>query len=240
MTGSRGWATSSGRRGSLVVFAKRPAPGRVKTRLCPPLTAEQAAELYACMLDDVLEVTAAAAECLGFEAVLAVDPPDARGALARRAPRAFRVIAQRGGDLGLRMARVVAQAAAGGGLPVVLRGSDSPALSVETLVEAARALDRADLVASPDPDGGYSLVGLHRPVAGLFDHPMSHGRVLEQTRAAAEARGLRVRLLEPGFDVDTAADLARLAAWRAGPCSSGGRRTLAWLDGLPAWPGEAA
>jgi rSAM/selenodomain-associated transferase 1 len=232
--------TPGGRHGSLVVFAKQPAPGRVKTRLCPPLTAEQAAELYGCMLDDVLEASAAAAARLGFDAVLAVDPPAARGAMARRAPRIFRVIAQRGGDLGARMSHAVAQAAAAGALPVVLRGSDSPALAVETLVDAGHALAEVDLVASPDPDGGYSLVGLRRPAPGLLDHPMSHGGVLEQTRAAAADRGLRVRLLEPGFDLDTAADLERLAAWRAGPAASGCRRTLAWLDRHRAWPGAAA
>jgi len=235
-----GCATPGGRRGSLVVLAKQPAPGRVKTRLCPPLALEEAAELYACMLDDVLEATAAAAERLGFEAVLAVDPPDACAAMARRAPRAFRAVAQRGGGLGARLAHAAAQAAAAGALPVVLRGSDSPALPGEALVAAARALDEVDLVACPDPDGGYSLVGLRRPAPGLFDHPMSHGGVLEQTLAAAAERGLRSRLLEPGFDVDTAADLARLLARRGGPGAAGCRRTLAWLDHHRAGPGPQA
>jgi glycosyltransferase A (GT-A) superfamily protein (DUF2064 family) len=184
----------------------------------------------------VLETTAAAASRLGFEAVLAVDPPDAGAALARRAPAAFRVVAQRGGSLGARMDHVVAAAAAAGALPVVLRGSDSPALPADALVEAARALDEADLVACPDPDGGYSLVGLRRPAPGLFAHPMSHGRVLEQTLAAARARGLRTRLAGPGFDVDTADDLGRLAALRGGPAAEACRRTLAWLDRHRAGP----
>jgi len=137
------------------------------------------------------------------------------------------------------MGHAVAQAAAAGALPVVLRGSDSPALAPEALVAAARALDEVDLVASPDPDGGYSLVGLRRPAPGLFDHPMSHERVLEQTLAAASVRGLRARLLEPGFDVDMAADLARLAAVRAGPTGGACRRTLAWLDRQRAWLGDS-
>jgi rSAM/selenodomain-associated transferase 1 len=225
-----------------VVFAKEPAAGRVKTRLCPPLDPARAAELYACMLDDVLEATAAAAERLDFDAVLTVDPPAARRALARRAPRAFRVVAQRGGDLGARLDHAAAQAAAAGALPVLLRGSDSPALGTDALVEAAAALADADLVASPDPDGGYSLVGLRRPVPGLFAHPMSHGDVLEQTFAAARAAGLATRRLAPGFDLDTAADLERLAAWRDGPGRdrSACARTLAWLDRHRAWPGAAA
>jgi len=122
----------------------------------------------------------------------------------------------------------------------VLRGSDSPAVGADALVDAAGALGEADLVAAPDPDGGYSLVGLRRPVPGLFDHPMSHGGVLEQTLAAARARGLRTRRLAPGFDLDTAADLARLAAWRREGPTSVGRRTVAWLDRHRAWPGAVA
>jgi len=72
--------------GSFVILAKEPAAGRVKTRLTPPLSPEQAAELYACMLDDVLDATAGAAERVGWGVVLAVDPPEAGPALARRAP----------------------------------------------------------------------------------------------------------------------------------------------------------
>jgi len=225
------------RRGSLVVLAKEPAAGRVKTRLCPPLAPDEAAELYTCMLDDVLETTAEAASRLGWDAVLAVDPPEARAHLARRAPGAFRVVEQRGGALGARMAHAVAQAAAAGALPVLLRGSDSPALAADALVTAARALARADLVVSPDPDGGYGLVGLRRPAPGLFDHPMSHGRVLEQTLAAAGRLGLRAQRLAPGFDLDTAADLARLAEHRAHCGAHACPRTLAWLDRHRAWPG---
>ena len=227
-------------RGSFVVFAKEPTPGRVKTRLCPPLSPEQAAELYACMLDDVLEATAEASKRLGYEAVLAIDPPDARSLLARQVPLGFRVVAQRGGGLGERMEHAAACAAAGGSERVVLRGSDSPALRVEDLVAAAAALNEADLVAAPDPDGGYSLLGLGRPSAGLFDHAMSHSGVLEQTLAAARTRGLRTHLLAPGFDLDIAADLSRLARERERPGPEACRRTLAWLDRNRAWPGAGA
>lgn len=227
--------------GVVVVFAKAPVAGRVKTRLCPPLSHEQAAAFYACMLDDVLETTAAAAESLGLEAVLAVDPPEARAALVRRAPPAYRVVAQRGRDLAARMACSVAEQAAGGLRPILLRGSDSPALAVSLLADAVAALaSGADLVLSPDADGGYSVVGLNRPVPGLFSDPMSHAGVLEQTVARAERAGLRVHLLEPCFDLDTEADLARLAERRrrgaALPCP----RTLGWLDRYRAWPDAAA
>lgn len=222
--------------GSFVVFAKEPAPGRVKTRLSPALTPEQAAELYGCMLDDVLETTVAAAERAGFEVVLAIDPPEAREALARRAPAGVRVVAQCGGDLGARMERAAAEVASGGPGPVLLRGSDSPGLTMEMLLDAASALAEADLVAAPDPDGGYSLVGLARPVPGLFDHAMSHENVLDQTFTAARRRGLEARTLEPGFDLDTVDDLVRLVEQARGGGAGSCPRTLAWLARHPISP----
>jgi rSAM/selenodomain-associated transferase 1 len=227
--------------GVVVVFAKAPVPGRVKTRLCPPLSHEQAAAFYACMLDDVLETTAAAAESLGLEAVLAVDPPEARAALVRRVPPAYRVVAQHGRDLAARMARSVAEHAAGGLRPILLRGSDSPALPASLLADAVAALaSGADAVLSSDADGGYSLVGLNRPASGLFSHPMSHAGVLDQTVSRAEQAGLRVHLLEPCFDLDTEADLVRLAEWRRIGRPLQCPRTLGWLDRYRAWPGAAA
>jgi rSAM/selenodomain-associated transferase 1 len=196
--------------GALVIFAKAPRPGFVKTRMCPPLTPEQAATFYACMLDDVLEATASAAPRLGLGVVLAVHPAEAAAELAQRAP-GFRVIAQRGDDLSQRMSAAAETVAAAGHRPVLLRGSDSPALGEDALSACLAALDAHDVALCPDRDGGYSLVGMRRHAPGLFDHAMSTGRVLEDTLARAAALGLRVKLLAPGFDLDTAADLHWLA-----------------------------
>lgn len=219
----------------LLVFAKYPRPGLVKTRMTPPLEPALAAELYAHLLDDVLAAMANAAPACGLEPVLAVHPPEAVAVLAERAPHAFRVIAQHGPDLGARMAFAVAEAAAGGFDPILLRGSDSPALTEGTLREAIERLSRADLVVSPDLDGGYNLVGLHCPVTGLFDHMMSATSALEDMLAHAVRRGLRTERLAAGFDLDTVGDLAWLAAARergdALPCP----RTLAFLDEHGLW-----
>lgn len=223
------------RRGAIAVFAKRPWPGEVKTRLCPPLTPGQAADLYRCMLDDVLEATAEAARALDLEPLLAVSPPAAGAELVRGAPPEFRAIAQHGADLGARMARVAAELAAGGAGPILLRGSDNPALGVDCIAAACRALESAELAIAPDLDGGYGLIGLQRPVPGLFDHPMSTASVLRDTTANAEARGLRVATLDAHFDLDGAADLARLATLRHGPLARLCRRTLAWLDDEGIW-----
>lgn len=214
--------------GALAVFAKPPRAGEVKTRLVPPLRPEEAAELYACLLADVTAASAAACERLGLVPYLAVYPPEEAAALARRAPEGFRPLAQRGGDLGARMEAAAYDLAAAGHAPVLLRGSDSPALAPETLERAVEALREVDLVLAPDADGGYGLVGLRRPAPGLFDHPMSTSRVLRDTLAGARARGLRWRLLEPGFDVDRPSDLARVAALRGRPEAALCPRTLAF------------
>lgn len=218
-----------------MVMARAPVPGEVKTRMSPLLSPEEACGLYGCMLDDVLDVTARAACDLDLDAVLAVHPPHALPGLARRAPRAFRVVAQRGADLSERMGHAVAEAAAGGAAPILLRGSDSPVLGASVLADAVRALEEADLVLCPDDDGGYSLAALARPVPGLFDHPMSHADVLTQTRARARRHGLRTRLLDPAFDLDSAEDLRLLAGARERGQSLTCPRTLAWLDANGVW-----
>jgi rSAM/selenodomain-associated transferase 1 len=224
-------------RGWLVVFARWPRPGSVKTRLCPPFTPEEAADLYRCLLADVLEESAGAADSLDLEPVLAVEPPEARAVLAAGAPRGFRAVAQRGADLGARMTRVAREAAAAGARLALLRGSDSPALARSTLREAVDALADADVAFSPDRDGGYGLVALGRRALlvglrgpSLFDHPMSTPSVLADTRARATGLGLRSCTVTPGFDIDRAEDLHWLAEARHENATLPCPRTLAFVD----------
>ena len=219
----------------VVVFAKRPAPGAVKTRMCPPLTPEQAAALYAAMLDDVLATTAAAAAVAGAATWLAVHPPDAAGELAARYP-GFHAVPQCGADLAQRMERAVASAAAAGFARILLRGSDNPALPGAAIAEGLAALGDADLAVGPDRDGGYGWIALRGPAPGLFDHPMSTPSVLADTLARAAALGLRVRTLASHFDLDTAADLAWLAAARSRGEAVDCPRTLALLEEQRLWP----
>ena len=223
-------------RGVVVVFAKAPRPGEVKTRMCPPLSHAEAAEFYACMLADVLETTARAARPLGLEPILAVHPPERCAELARDVPPPFRVVAQRGPDLAGRMAWAVREAAAGGARRLLLRGSDSPTLDGAALAQALFDLDAFDVVLRPDRDGGYNLVGLRRPAPEIFDHPMSTARALEETLARARSLGLATRIAEPGFDLDTPADLLWLARDRdraAQLCV----RTVEWADRRGLWNG---
>ena len=207
-------------RGWLVIFAKTPAPGQVKTRLSPPFSPVEAAELYRCLLLDALDESSLAATELECDAVIAVDPAGAAMEIVSHAPPGFRAIPQGEGELGARMSRVAAQAAAAGAPFALLRGSDSPCLDRASLRAAAVALHAADLVVRPDPDGGYNLVGLGAraleigPRGGLFDHPMSTPVVLRDTLLRAERLDLRVELMVHGFDIDRFDDLRRLAAAR--------------------------
>jgi rSAM/selenodomain-associated transferase 1 len=222
--------------GALLVFAKEPRPGEVKTRLCPPFEPGQAAAFYAALLEDVLAASAAAAASLGLTPILFVAPAEACERVARHAPAAILALPQRGPDLGARMTAALVDAAARGHEPLLLRGSDSPLLGEATLAAALAALARADLALSPDLDGGYTLVALRRPAPGLFDHPMSTATVLEDTLARARALGLRAALLEPGFDVDTASDLHHLARARREGRAALCPRALAFLDRERLWP----
>jgi rSAM/selenodomain-associated transferase 1 len=220
----------------VVVFAKRPAPGAVKTRMCPPLSPEQAAALYAAMLGDVLATTAAAAEQAGAATWIAVHPADAVAELLARCPRGFHGEPQRGADLGQRMEHAVARAAEAGFERILLRGSDNPSLPGADLEAGLAALDGADLAVGPDRDGGYGWIALRGAAPGLFDHAMSTATVLSDTLARAAARRLRVRTLAPHFDLDTAADLALLASARERGEARDCPRTLALLDELGLWP----
>jgi hypothetical protein len=204
--------------------------------MCPPLTPEQAAALYAAMLDDVLATTAAAAAQAGAATWLAVHPADAVGELLSRCPPGFHGEAQRGADLGQRMGHAVASAAAAGFERVLLRGSDNPSLPGAELLRGLAALDGADLAVGPDRDGGYGWIALRGAAPGLFDHAMSTDSVLSDTLARAAALGLRARTLAPHFDLDTAADLALLASARERGEARDCPRTLALLDEFRLWP----
>lgn len=198
-------------RGWFIVFGKAPRPGLVKTRLSPPLTLEQSALLYREMLIDVLESSLEFARALDLEPVLAFHPPEGAPEILDCVPASFRLQRQRGGGLGERMANAFAEAAAAGAERVLLRGSDSPAVSGAIFEQAMLFLDEgADIALSPDQGGGYAVVGMRSPHRTLFDLPMSTERVLDQTIRSAEAEGLVVRTTHSVFDLDIVDDLAEL------------------------------
>jgi rSAM/selenodomain-associated transferase 1 len=221
--------------GVVVVFAKAPRPGFVKTRMVPPLTPAEASDLYARMLDDVLASTARAARDLGLSALACVHPRSACGEIARAVPSHFRVVGQRGNDLQQRMTWAVREAAALGASRILLRGSDSPALEPASIARALAALETWDVVLCPDRDGGYTLVGMRQPTPGLFDHPMSTRSVLDDPLANARELGLRTHVEPPGFDLDTVEDIRLLARSRSDSLSRLCPATLRYLDENDLW-----
>jgi len=196
------------------IMARMPVPGQVKTRLVPPLTHLAAARLYAGFLQDTIDRLA---RIDGIRPFVAYTPPVADGFFSGLVPPGFSILPQAGGDLGERLAGVSGALFARGATAVVLCDSDSPTLPGRYIAEAFRRLDEADVVIGPCDDGGYYLIGMRRHTPRLFDGiPWSSTRVTQQTIDAAERLSLPVFLLEPWYDVDTAADLDRLCREVAG------------------------
>lgn len=192
---------------TLVVFAKAPQPGAAKTRLIPALGAEGAANLARRMLAHTLQ-QALAAGAGPVELCMSPAPGDIAWQ-GVELPAGVTCTAQGEGDLGQRMARAVARATAQG--PVLLFGTDCPALTAAHLMEADRQLARHDAVLLPVADGGYILIGLKAPCPELFtDMPWSTPAVAAETLRRMAALGLRVWQGPTLHDIDEPADLARL------------------------------
>ena len=188
---------------TVVVMAKEPRPGRVKTRLCPPCTPQEAARLAAAALADTLAAVEAAS-CA--RRLLAFD-----GCAGDWHRPGWDLVAQVDGELGQRLG---AAATAVDG-PVLLVGMDTPQLSGALLDHACERLAEPgiDAVLGPADDGGYWAVGFHRPVEGAFDEvPMSTAATGRHQRARLDALGLRVGALPRLRDVDTFADARAVAA----------------------------
>jgi rSAM/selenodomain-associated transferase 1 len=202
----------------LVIMAKEPAVGQTKTRLCPPLTCAEAAALYEAMLRDTIELVAGPSASLraGLEGVrlaIAVTPPGAADSFRRISPPDAILLPVAGADIGDCLNQVLGRLLADGHSRAIALNSDGPTLPVATLCQAIAWLNGADVVLGPSEDGGYYLIGLTQPRPELFRGiEWSSERVTAQTLARAEAMGLRVALLPPWYDVDTAADLDRLRA----------------------------
>jgi rSAM/selenodomain-associated transferase 1 len=204
----------STQRTALVIFAKAPIPGQVKTRLCPPLTPDEAATLHGSFVLDTLERTKAAAAAfkLTFDRYLACAPSSAHVFFRIMEERqGVRLVDQVGDDLGSRMNQAFETLFAQGYTHGLIVGTDTPSLPLERFQQALAALESHDLVLGPALDGGYYLIGLNRPIPGLFTEiPWSTEQVLALTQEKAGALGLKTALLAPWRDVDTIDDLQAL------------------------------
>jgi len=200
--------------GAIIIFAKAPVAGRVKTRLIPALGAAGAAALAERMLAHAVQgAVAAAPDTLELCAAPDATHP-AFGRLAQ--DHGLRLATQGDGDLGQRMHRAFARVLTQHDRALVI-GTDAPALDAACLRQALAKLNQHDAVFLPALDGGYALIGLRKPQASLFDGiAWSTSAVMEQTRERLQAAGLRWTELPAVADVDEPADLVHVpAGWLA-------------------------
>jgi hypothetical protein len=199
---------------ALVIFAKAPIPGEVKTRLCPPLTPDEAATLHGSFVLDMLERTklAVAKLQLPFHRYLACAPSSELVFFKIMEERqGVRLLDQVGEDLGQRMHHTFLDLFAKDYTQVILVGTDVPTLPLSIYQEALAMLSRSDVVLGPALDGGYYLIGLKQPREQLFTGvPWSTDQVLAVTQQKAKTLGLSVNLTTSWRDVDTITDLQSL------------------------------
>ncbi|HEY5626556.1 MAG TPA: TIGR04282 family arsenosugar biosynthesis glycosyltransferase [Nitrospira sp.] len=199
---------------ALVIFSKAPIPGQVKTRLCPPLTGDEAATLHGSFVLDTLERSklAVAKLKLPLDRYLACSPSSTAVFFKIMEERqGVKLIDQEGDDLGERMSRAFEHLFAQGYKQVLIAGTDVPSLPLDRYAQALSLLEKYDLVLGPALDGGYYLIGLKKPAPALFEHiPWSTNQVLALTCEKAKTLGLDIALLPEWRDIDTIDDLQSL------------------------------
>ena len=197
-----------------ILFARTPAPGRVKSRLCTHLTPEQACRLHCASTSDTLALLARAlpgtSKWLFLSEVVA--PAAAPESLGFDLPAGFECAVQQGDGLGERMGAAFERAFSCGARRVVIFGSDSPTLPASAVQQSFEKLaDENNLALGPTEDGGYYLIGCRRFEPGLFQGvEWSTPRAFAQTYANAKRLGYRVSLLQQWFDLDEWKDVERV------------------------------
>ena len=200
-------ATLPGMRRALLIVGKAPVPGQTKTRLVPPLSPEEAADLYRGFLLDCVSLGLD----LGWERVSVVHPAWSGQLLAELLPPRVTLVEQSGHGLGDALSSAFEGHLADGFDRVVLIGSDNPTLSRRPIREACDALNDHDLSIGPTVDGGWYLIGMRAAHLGVFENiEWSTPRVYAQTMAGALGLGLRVHAVHEWYDVDEPPDLERL------------------------------
>jgi hypothetical protein len=199
---------SSGSERVLVIMAKAPRPGAVKTRLASSLSPMAVTSFYCCLLDDTL----ALARSLGDVEVAIMCPDSDVSELAQLAGKEASVIAQEGEGLAAGLISVFAHFAAGRQRRTIAFNSDSPHLPRSVLEDAFETLATHDVVVGPTHDGGYYLVGAKASHPTLFANDgMGTSSALERLLSHVRDLGLSVGFAPPFYDIDVADDLTRLA-----------------------------
>ena len=210
----------------LVIMAKAPRPGAVKTRLTPSLPVEAVAAFYGCLLEDTL----ALARSLGGVEVAIMCPDSDVNELARLAGPGAHVLAQKGEGLAAGLTSVFAHFAVGHQSRIIAFNSDSPHLPRSVLEESFETLVAHDVVVGRTYDGGYYLVGAKAYHPTLFTSDgMGTSSALERLLSRARVLELCVGFTDPFYDIDVVDDLVRLAAeLQRAPARA--PRTALWLE----------
>jgi len=191
---------------ALIVFAKAPIPGEVKTRLCPPLDPDEAASLHGTLVLDTVE----RAKGLAGASLYVAGAPDLAHPFFKVLEGRYgaKLLAQRGPDLGARMKWAMQDAFEQGAEDVLLTGTDLPTLPRARLMESLTLIKKHDVVLGPTADGGYYLIGLRKMVPALFEGiGWSTASVFADTKKKIEDAGLSLGLLPECRDLDTLEDL---------------------------------
>ncbi len=214
----------------LIVFAKQPVAGRVKTRLAQRIGPRAAAAVHDAMLECVVQRWS---RLEAARLTLAVSPDTWVAQARRRWPEVADVVPQGRGDLGERITRVSAAQWRRWPRPLVLLGADSPDLPAGHMRHALLVVASGRAVMAPTPDGGYCLLAIPRPLPGLFEGVDWGGpRVAEQTREAARRWGIELVELPPAPDIDTADDLKALRQRLVGACDPALRQLARKLSAI--------
>lgn len=189
---------------AIVLFAKAPVPGKVKTRLAASIGDDRAAEMHRAFLADLAMTVSSSADAV----YLATSGDDAHPGFDPYRERDFRFLDQGEGDLGDRLSKITRELFEFGHSQVVIIGSDSPTLQAGHFERAFAALESVSVVLGPSFDGGYYLIGLDGPHVEVFEHiDWSTSSVADQTLSRCREHGLLWDLLGFWYDVDTIEDL---------------------------------
>jgi uncharacterized protein len=225
---------------ALAVMAKAPRPGKVKTRLSPPLTPEQSSALNICFIKDTTENIHQVTRAANSSGVVSYTPVGDEAAFEGLLPAGFQLLGQRGEGFGERLLYVCEDLFSCGFSAVCLIDSDSPTMPQHALLQAVESLSRPGdrMVIGGSDDGGYYLIGVKGLHPQLFERvDWSTDRVFAQTVERAGEIALETELLPTWYDVDDAATLERLRHELTGGATGGydAKHTRAYLAANSGW-----
>jgi rSAM/selenodomain-associated transferase 1 len=194
------------------IMCKTPIPGSSKTRLSPPLSAAECAEISTCFIRDLANTIHELSLSGGVVPYAVYTPKGSEESLRRLLPDSFKLALQCEGGFGVRLLQGTIDLLNDGHSGAILVNSDSPTLPKAVLKQAVDAVANGDNVTlSPAVDGGYTLIGLSKPHARLFeDIPWSTSEVYRLTLERAREIGLSVKIVHGWYDVDDSQSLKML------------------------------